>query len=142
MSKRDFVRAGIDQPHHHEHEWMPLEADYPIFEDGAAIFQEICNYAEGRYGEGWRCDKTRSHRCEVERIVKIRDNEPNVAYLASEEEPGERWSYFERIFEDALVILSMAAKYEVEILDLDPPNDYGDGYVRVRVLDYEVVYKQ
>lgn len=144
MSKRDFIRAGIDQPHHHEHEWEPNESDYPLFEDGAAVFSESCRYAEGRWGEGWACEETRWLRCDVERIIKVREGEPNIAYLASEENPGENWGYIERIYEDALVGIEIeSARFEeLEILDIDPPNDYGDGFVRVRYGDYIVEYQQ
>lgn len=139
MSKRDFVRAGIDQPHHHEHEWEPDEEHYPVFEDGAAIFIEYCLYAEGRWGEGYACEEMRTNRCDVERIIKVREGEPNISYLASEENPRENWGHVERIYEDALVGIEMAkARFrELEILDMDPPN-----FVRVQYGDYIVEYTQ
>jgi hypothetical protein len=64
MSKRDFVRAGIDQPHAHEHEFTSEGMDGPIIEDGAAIFREECWYAEGEYGQGWECEESRTYRFE------------------------------------------------------------------------------
>lgn len=80
MSKRDFVRAGIDQPHDHEHEWENNNDEWPLLEDGAAIFREKCNYAEGRYGEGWECEETRTYRFEyhslkldTERLIYLPD---------------------------------------------------------------------
>lgn len=64
MSGRDFVKAGIDQPHHHEHEWESDRGENPIIENGAAIFSEHCRYVEGQWGEGWKCEKTRRYRFE------------------------------------------------------------------------------
>jgi hypothetical protein len=115
--------------------------DNPIFEDGAAIFHERCDYSEGRWGEGWSCEETRSMRCDLERVVKIREGAPNVSYLASDEYPTERWNYVERIFEEVLIAVCPYAE-DGEIIDLDPPNEYGDGFVRVRLGNYEAVYKQ
>ncbi|UBF21852.1 hypothetical protein HSTV-3_gp92 [Halorubrum virus HSTV-3] len=135
-------RAPYNQPDHsHEHEWWDTEG--PIFEDGAAMFHEACGYAEGRYGEGWECEETRWFRCDVERVILLRDGEPDVAYLASEEDHHNEWGFIERLYEDALVAVEITDFEEIELLDVDPPNDYGDGYVRVRVGNkYEVVYKQ
>lgn len=136
-------RAPWNAPDHsHEHEWMPCEPDYPIFEDGAAIFIESCHYAEGRWGEGWECEEMRSLRCDVERVVLIREDKPDVAYLASEEDYHTKWEFIERLYEDALVAVEITDFEEIEILDCDPPNDYGDGYVRVAVGCYEVIYTQ
>ncbi|AAL54946.1 hypothetical protein HfxHF1_185 [Halophage HF1] len=127
----------------HDHEWRPCDPDYPILEDGAAIFLEACGYAEGRWGEGWECEETRQFRCDVERVVLLRDGKPDIAYLASEEDYHNEWGFIERLYEDALVSVEITDFEEIEILDCDPPNEYGDGYVRVRVGDkYEVVYEQ
>lgn len=142
MSGRDFVRAGIDQPHHHEHEWVPCEGENPVFEDGAAIFLEECLYAEGEYGQGWECEEGRQGRCDVERVVKLRDGKPDIVYLASEDKPRERFGVIERIYEDALVAIEMTDYYEIQVLDIDPPSGRRGGHVRVRVGDkYEVVYE-
>lgn len=65
MSKRDFIRAGIDDPHNHECEFEPDDSrDDPIIEDGAAIFHFQCRYVEGRWGEGYSCEETKSYRFE------------------------------------------------------------------------------
>jgi hypothetical protein len=48
----------------HDHEWRPGDMDNPVIEDGAAIFHEQCQYAEGRHGEGWECEETRTYRFE------------------------------------------------------------------------------
>lgn len=137
-------RAPYNQPDHsHEHEWEMDTLDTPEFEDGAAMFHEWCNYAEGRYGEGWECEEMRWWRCDVERVVKLRDGEPNISYLASEEDHYNEWRHIELVYEDALVSVEITDFEEIEILDCDPANEYGDGYVRVRVGDkYEVIYKQ
>jgi len=58
-------RAPYNQPDRsHEHEWVPGDMDNPVIEDGAAIFHERCQYAEGRHGEGWQCEETRTYRFE------------------------------------------------------------------------------
>ncbi len=117
--------------------------DNPILEDGAAIFHERCHYAEGRYGEGWECEEARTFRCDVERVVKLRDGEPDVAYLASEEDHHNEWRFIEWLYEEALIAAERADRNgDLNYLDVDPANEYGDGYVRVRVNDYEVVYTQ
>lgn len=49
----------------HEHRWRHEEEDViPEIEDGAAIFSEECQYAEGRYGDGWQCEEVRHYRFE------------------------------------------------------------------------------
>lgn len=134
--------APYNQPDHsHDHEWEPLERDFPLFEDGAAIFYEKCHYAEGRYGDGWSCEDIRTTRCELDRIVKVRDNAPDVAYLASEEDQTERYEYIESVF-DSFFAHSLNDPCVGSIVDLDPPSDYNDGFVRLRVGDYIAVYKQ
>jgi hypothetical protein len=138
-------RAPYNQPDRsHEHEWEPTGADGPIFEDGAAIFFDECMYAEGEYDEGWHCEETRSFRCEIERITVVRNDAPDVTYLASEEDHHTKWGHIETVFEDALVGVEMeSARFDVfEVLDVDPPNEYGDGFVRVRLGEYIVEYKQ
>jgi hypothetical protein len=69
MSKRDFVRAGIDEhPNAHEHQWGPGRDPGPLLEDGAAVFQEECRYAAGPDGHGWQCEETRSYRMEYDTL--------------------------------------------------------------------------
>lgn len=59
-------RAPYNQPDRsHEHRWRHEEEQVnPVIEDGAAIFHEECQYAEGRHGEGWQCEETRTYRFE------------------------------------------------------------------------------
>jgi hypothetical protein len=55
----------VEPDHSHEHWWESQEISLaPRMEDGAAIFLDECNYAEGRYGEGWECEETRQYRFE------------------------------------------------------------------------------
>jgi len=62
-------RAPYNQPDQsHEHEWRPCDRDTPVIEDGTAIFHEQCEYAEGRYGEGWQCKETRTYRFEYDTL--------------------------------------------------------------------------
>lgn len=135
-------RAPWNAPDHsHDHEFY--DVDGPIFEDGAAVFIGYCEYAEGRYGDGWACEETRYWRCEVERIIVHREDDPPVSYLASTESPGDKWRYVEMLYEETLIGVERAARDgEVEVVDEYPANEYGDGYVRVRLGDREVIYEQ
>lgn len=129
----------------HEHEWRPQDKENPIFEDGAAIFLDYCDYAEGRYGEGWSCEETRHLRCDVERVVVHRDDEPDVTYLASTEESADGWTYVHSLFEEAIVNVEVGTRNgnnELHFEHIDPANEYGDGYVEVSVGKYTVVYSQ
>lgn len=132
MSGQDFVRAGIDQPHHHEHEFEPSE-ECPIFEDGAAIFYEHCIHSEGRYGEGWTCGKTCTIRFELKQIIRVRDNKPNVAYLPTD-------NLLDKIYEDALIPLECGTGESPIILGVMPSNKYG--VVRVQCRDYIMEYRK
>jgi hypothetical protein len=135
-------RAPWNAPDHsHDHQWNPSNGDYPLFEDGAAIFVDYCEYSEGRFGDGWSCEETRSIRCDVERVVKVRDGEPNIEYLASEESPSMH-RHIERVFEEAIVGVEMGTDDSINIEKFDPVNDRGDGYVRVRIQDYILIYEQ
>lgn len=138
--------APYNQPDHsHEHRWQSVKPDYPIFEDCAAIFHEACEYAEGRWGEGWQCEETRWLRCEAVRIIKLRDGEPDVTYLVDEIEWEDGFSPVERLFERTVVRIETTGPDPDEgigVLDVDPPTDLGDGFVRVRVGSYIVEYEQ
>jgi hypothetical protein len=69
-SRRDLIRGGIIESHDHEHEWeMDDHRADPIIEDGAAIFHLQCRYVEGRYGEGWKCEETKTYRFEYNTLV-------------------------------------------------------------------------
>jgi hypothetical protein len=114
MSKRDFVRAGIDQPHHHEHEWFPDE-EGPYLEDKAAVFIERCRYAEGEYGQGWSCEEERTYRFEEVHLRRLRDEKPPVTYTD-----------IDRAMQLARLEAGLIGVYqEGEIIDIDPDPDVG-----------------
>ena len=135
-------RAPWNAPdHRHEHKFYDVEG--PIFEDGAAMFYARCQYVEGRWGEGWSCEESRWWRCDVERIVLHRDDAPDVAYLASTERPGEEWRHVERLFEEILIEVEQQFRDgTLDVVDVYPADEYGDGHVVVQVWKYSVVYVQ
>ena len=141
MSKRDFVRAGIDQPHDHEHEFESDPVDWPILEDNAAIFHEYCMYSEGRWGEGWSCEESRTTRCELRSISLVREGRPDIEYLAETEDARNQFRHIESVFETVLMSLEHNDPSETNILDLDEPG-YGGGFVRVQHGDYIVAYEE
>lgn len=118
MSKRDFVRAGIDQPHAHEHEWEVDERS-PEIEDAAAIIFEYCMYSEGAHGEGWSCDRQRTHRLEEVSVTKKREGKPDIIYLDTNPK-GDFW----RVGEAAEVDL-LDAGYEVVDFDWSTVDEAG-----------------
>ena len=126
----------------HEHRWRSQEKENPLFEDGAAIFLDYCDYSEGRHRDGWSCEETRSLRCELERVVVEKENEPDVTYLAKTEDPENSWSYIERLFEEAIISVEIGTRDDIHLENIYPANEYGDGYVEVSVGDVRVVYSQ
>lgn len=128
--------------HSHEHRWYPGEKENPMFEDGAAIFRDYCDYSEGRYRDEWSCDETRSIRCDIERVVINREEEPDVTYLASTEDSADGWSYVHSLFERAIEAVECGTENDLQIRHIDPANKYGDGYVEVSIGNYTVVYSQ
>jgi len=111
--------------HSHDHEWRP-ELNDPILEDGAAIFQQKCDYAEGRWGERWECEETRHYRFEMS---WFEEKATRITYLASE-------------------INRLLMKWELAIMDverngeivaIDPDEDYG--YVTAETDEWRVKYK-
>jgi len=140
MGRRDFVRAGIDQPHDHLHEWEAEQDGWPMFEDNAAIFSEYCMYAEGRWGEGWECEETRSTRCELRSISLVREGQPDIEYLAGTEDARNQSRHIEWLFETVLIALERNRGCG-NILDLDVPG-HGDGFVRIWIDGYVVEYTE
>lgn len=128
--------------HSHDHEWYPAEKENPIFEDGAAIFHDYCEYSEGRYGDGWSCEETRSMRFDIERVVISREGEPDVTYLASTEDSADDWSYVHSVFERAIELVECGTEDDLHIRQIDPANKYGNGYVELTVGKYTVIYSQ
>jgi len=112
-------RAPWNEPHAHEHEFRPLEKA-PIIEDGAAIFHEECIYAEGRYGDGWECEETRTYRFEYS-TLESPDGEtvelPTIAEWPSDMPDGrdERVITIEEEFHTG----------NADIVDIDPDRDDG-----------------
>lgn len=60
-AKNDPRAPYNQESHEHEHEWRDEEI---IFEDGAAHLSEYCEYVEGRWGEGYKCEESRHRRFE------------------------------------------------------------------------------
>lgn len=138
----------------HDHEWVPIEEDYPIIEDGAAIFREQCHFVEilgsytdkqrdeVYYEEGEQCEETRSVRFETAYVKFINEDEPNLTFQRSslewlEENDEELWnSVMESEYE-------VARAYnrdddDVEVVSIDPDKRLGS--VVVRLNNVEVGY--
>lgn len=80
-------KAPYNQPDRsHEHRWRPDDMENPVIEDGAAIFHEHCTYAEGRHGEGWQCEETRTYRFEYSKLVSPDGHEYDVKPIDEWEE--------------------------------------------------------
>jgi hypothetical protein len=70
-------RSRIDT---HEHDWYPVEGRYPLYEDGALIFQLECEWVEINgathsekhdevfYDEGAECNETKTVRFDIEEV--------------------------------------------------------------------------
>jgi len=120
MSKRDFIRAGIDNPHDHEHEWRHGDIDNPVIEDGAAIFHQQCRYVEGQYGEGWECEETRTYRFEYS-TLESPDGEKTELHDITEWEEND-----DDIAEKVVSIEEAFHNFPDEVsFDVDPNSDCG-----------------
>ena len=132
MTKRDFVRAGIDQPHSHEHEWVENRGvDNPIIEDGAAIFFQECNYAEGRYGEGYSCTETNSYRFEYDRLVTPSGSEIDLPSI-------ENWDDIDEKVQEKLMEIESRPREDVE-MNIHPDPDNGE--VAISYEGYTLCYE-
>jgi len=107
----------------HEHRWRHEEQDViPEIEDGAAIFSEECQYAEGRYGDGWQCEETRTYRFEYSWLETEDDQEIEL-------HPIEDWEKNDEAVREAVVAIE--ERYNNEgpggdvTLDVDPDPKYG-----------------
>jgi len=119
MSGRDFVRAGIDQPHSHEHEWVEnCGVDGPIIEDGAAVFFQECNYSEGRYGEKYQCQETNSYRFEMDRLVMPSGFEHSLPTI-------EDWDKIAPEVQDLIMEIESQPMDDVE-MNIHPDPDNGE----------------
>lgn len=81
-------RAPYNQPDRsHEHIWRHEEEQLqPVIEDGAAIFYEECQYAEGRYGDGWQCEETRTYRFEYSTLETPRGDKYDLPAIGNWDE--------------------------------------------------------
>lgn len=117
--------------HSHEHHWMP-EVNAPIFEDGAAIFHEECEYAEGEWGEGWQCEETRTYRFEASYIWYPNGQGGPIPHISDGEMPERMELGFANAERDA-------NNMNADHIDVDPHPE--DGEVRVENDGWTVVYK-
>lgn len=123
MSSRDFVRAGIDQPHSHEHEFLIDDSRVsPIFEDGAAIFHEECRYVEGRHGQGYSCEETRSYRFEYHKLILPNGHEVKLPSI-------EGWDELSDAVQEVIInIEEKTATHDLNELNMtvDPDKTHGE----------------
>lgn len=132
-----------EKDHSHEHEWVSDRLESPTLEDGAAIFIEECNYAEGQWGEGWSCDEVRQTRLDAKKITRIREGEPNVTYLVNEiDDRPNQFDYFLQLVEDVLWGVETADSSEVTVEDVYLDAHYEGSYVKVRFEEYEITYEE
>jgi hypothetical protein len=145
MGRRGFSGPPTSPPEPsrlatHDHEWRPDHAS-PVIEDGAAIFTEVCRWAEtksvdmGRHGTeevvaGAECDEVRRYRFEAAWAERKRDGKPNVTYLASE------FDHFWLQAEEAFIAVECGGG---EITSIDPDEDLGQ--VTVETGEWRVKYK-
>jgi hypothetical protein len=119
MSHRDFIRAGIIQPHRHEHEWGTATRDSPIIEDGAAIFNQQCEYVEGQYGQGYQCEETRSVRFEYGDIESPDDEYWQVPEITE-------WTGDGPDLPDDIAAKVVTVEQEGKIIGVDPHPELGE----------------
>lgn len=135
MSKRDFVRAGIDQPHHHDCEFRPAQDDSLIIEDGAAIFFEECRYVEGEYGQGYSCEETRSYRFEYDTLELLDGGEIDLPTI-------EEWDTVNDELAEVIIAIEEAflnGDSRAELSSIHPDPDSGE--VAIDYLGYTLCYR-
>lgn len=120
-------RAPYNQEDHtHEHRWRHEEERLqPVIEDGAAIFFEECTYVEGRWGQGWECEETRTYRFEYARLTV-------KSGMTTAESSSDSAEY------DTLV-MSDGEEYDVPTID---EWDTADPEVRDRVVEIEQAFHE
>lgn len=127
----------------HDHEWMPVEGDYPVLEDMAAIFHEECRWAEvvnmytdhrrdeTYYETGGECEATRWHRFELAYVELPGGHHLDRDDIDRLEEEGDE--LFETVL-DAVIGAERAFPEETKVVDIDPDPEVGqvvvchDGY--------------
>ena len=128
----------------HEHEWEPVERDYPTLEDMAAIFHERCVWAEVvntytdrqrdevYYEYGRECDETRWRRFDLAYVTELTGDEHPELQLDRddidrlEEQDTE---LFDTIVE-AVIEAEQAFPNETEIVEIDPDPEQGQVVIR------------
>jgi hypothetical protein len=104
-----------------------------VIEDGAAIFERECEYAEGRYGEGWQCEATDRYRFEYDRLVTLEDHSIDLLTIEDWDQIDEKIREIVLAIEEAYAI----DDYRVSI-DVDP--DPVSGQVTIDYLGYSLIY--
>jgi len=136
MSKRDFVRAGIDDPHNHECEFlMDDDRANPIIEEGAAIFHTECRYVEGEYGQGYSCEETRSYRFEYDVLELLGGGEIQLPTI-------NEWEKVNDELAEVVVAIEEAwhnGDSRVELSSIDPDPKHGE--VAIDYLGYTLCYR-
>lgn len=127
-------RAPWNAPDHsHDHEWYPMDGLDPIFEDGAAIFHEQCEYAEGQWGEGWECEESRYYRFEYDTLETQAGKCIDLPTISEWDNVSPEIEEMVMHVEEALV-----NGHDGVVVKVDPDPD--DGEVSVEYDDYVLTY--
>jgi len=131
----------------HDHEWVPVEEDYPVLEDMAALFCEEYQFAEvvnthtdyqrdEVYEEhGQECDETRWYRFELAYVELPGGNRPDRDKIDRLEMEGDEM--FETVL-DVVIGVERAFPEDTEVVDIDPDPDVGQ--VVIQYDGYELGY--
>jgi len=133
MTSRDFVRAGIDDPHHHEHEFMPMDSHGPLIEDGAAVFIEECRYGEGEFG--WQCEEQRSYRFEYDCLELLDGGEIDLPSI-------DEWDTVDDELQEVIIAIEEAfldGDSKADLSSIHPNPDSGE--VAIDYLGYTLVFR-
>lgn len=139
--RRNTPEPPINPPepkHQHGHEFFDEDVEM-VIEDGAVIFHEKCAYFDGPPGNEWSCEKTKSRRLELSSITKLRENAPDIEWLAGEPDHRNCWSHIERIFEENLIEVETKNS---EKLDHINPTKYLAVIVETELGEYLMIYKE
>ena len=137
----------------HEHEWEPVERDYPTLEDMAVIFHERCVWAEvvNTYTDrqrdevyheyGRECDETRCRRFDLAYVTELTGDEyPELRLNRDDIEQLEEQGaeLFETVVE-AVIEAEQAFPNGTEVVEIDPKPEQGK--VVIRHNGYEFRYE-
>lgn len=134
MTSRDFVKAGIDQPNHHDCEFRQVRGHNPIIEDGAAIFIRECTYAEGRYGEGWKCEETDDYRFEYDVLETLGGKEIDIS-------PIYEWDEVDEKLKEVVVTIEEAWNNDDPRVEISIHPDKEHGEVTLSFLGYTLNFR-